>query len=65
MVPVLEGKMTRKNPVKHKSVTWIPIPKYILEKNMKMNLFMEIYYVNKIIILVTKSKDINFLTKKE
>lgn len=57
--------MTRKNPVKHKSVTWIPIPKYILEKNMKMNLFMEIYYVNKIIILVTKSKDINFLTKKE
>ena len=59
--PLLKGKMTRAAPPQVK-IEKIPIPAPILEFHKNVTLLVDIFYVNGLMFLHTKSEKLNFLT---
>jgi hypothetical protein len=58
-LPLLKGKMVRKNPTKA-NFSKVPIPAPILQFHKNVQLYMDFFFVNTIPFLHTKSKNINF-----
>ena len=57
----LQGNLTRQSQVRN-NATQSPIPKDITEESMKIKLYLDIFYINSVPFLHTKSKDINYVT---
>ena len=60
-VAALQGKLTRPSQVRN-NATQSPIPKDITEESMKIKLYLDIFYIDSVPFLHTKSKDINYVT---
>ena len=61
VIPTLQGKMTRTNPVSKQTVH-VPLPIPMLQHHKHVDLYCDFFFVNKIPFLHTKSKNINFLS---
>ena len=60
-VPLLQGKMTRSTP-KTTQIHPLPLPLEILQHNNSLRMAMDIFFVNKLPFLLTKSRNVNFLS---
>ena len=61
LVAALQGKLTRPPQVR-KNATQHPIPNDITQESMKIKLYLDIFYINGVPFLHTKSKDVNYIT---
>ena len=57
---LLQGNATRTRPIRHNRI--IKIPRIIADKYYNVEIFMDIFFVNKIPFFHTKSESINFWT---
>ena len=60
-MPILQGKMTRTTPVT-KTTSTTPVSPLILQHHQNIDLYCDFLFVNKLLFLHTKSKNINFLS---
>ena len=62
-VPLLQGKTTQKKPLLHKP-QHLPLPFNIIQKHPRIDLYVDIFFVNRIPFLHTKSQHIGFITSQ-
>ena len=60
-IPILQGKITRTTPVT-KTTSTTPVSPLILQHHQNIDLYCDFLFVNKLLFLHTKSKNINFLS---
>ena len=59
-IPIITGRMTRKHPVTHNNESMLPLIDMIPEEYIKINIFADIFFVNGLPFMHTKSKNVNF-----
>ena len=59
---ILKGKMKRISPTAHPDFTKVPLPLMVSQRHKHLNMFIDIFYVNKIPFFLSKTKKIIFLT---
>ena len=52
--------MVRKRPIKHERTDVLPVPTLIAMRYKRVQMFMDIFFVNKLVFLHTKSENINY-----
>ena len=57
---LLRGKMLRKRPIRHERSEIVPVPTMIATRYKQVQIFMDIFFVNKLVFLHTKSENINY-----
>ena len=60
-VASLQGKLTRPKQHRNES-TQIPVPKDLTQDAMRIKLYIDLFYVDGVAFLHTKSKDLNYIT---
>ena len=59
-IPLLRGKMLRQRPMAHNREPLVQIPTVIAKRYMKVNMFMDLFFVNGNAFLHIKSEKINY-----
>ena len=52
--------MVRKRPIKHERTDVSPVPTMIEMRYKRVNMFMDIFFVNKLVFIHTKYENINY-----
>ena len=59
---VLQGKMKRKNSNKHNKIPKLTLPLSVSKQYKRITMYIDIFYVNKILFFLSKTGKLNFLS---